>query len=143
MKRAGPRKKFKRRHTGPKPLVRKPMSDPAIYTGTVIIGLFIVLLGAVFTDVRYWPWFMLGYVALVAYLINIFAWQTYRGQRLVNWQQSLARIPLRFVGYGTKEGKPLEAAHDHPETLKAVQVSVAIGIIILAMLAVIAWRLAG
>jgi hypothetical protein len=75
----------------------------------------------------------LGYIFAVAYLINLYAFQVYRGKRLENWQQSLARIPLRFVGYGAKGGKPLEAAHHHQETKNALLMSIVISAAIVVL----------
>ena len=112
----------------------RPMSDRAIYLGLAIVGLFAVLLAWLFTDGQYWNVVALGYVAAVAYLINFYTYQIYRGKRLDHWQQALARIPLGFVGYGTKGGKPLEAAHDHEEVKKALGLSVVICLALLVLL---------
>ena len=110
------------------------MTDRAIYLGFAIVGLFIVVLSWLFTDGRYWNVVALGYVAAVAYLIHFYTFQAYRGRHLDNWQQALARVPLRFVGYGTKGGRPLEAAHDHAETKKALGLSVAVSLALLVVL---------
>lgn len=107
------------------------MSDRAVYLGMLIVGFFFVMLGWLFAP-EYWGLFALGYLALMAYLINFSVLDVYRGKHLANWRQSLARIPLRTVGYGTKEGRPLDAAHDHPETFRALTWSLIISLIVLA-----------
>jgi hypothetical protein len=124
-----------RRPHAPKPPGSRPMSDKAVYIGIGIVGLFTVLLGWLFTDGLYWQAVALAYILLVAYLINLATFQVYRGKEVSNLQQSLARLPLRFIGYGTKEGKPLEAAHDHPETRTALLASILISALVIAALA--------
>lgn len=129
MTRTAERRKKKKQVAGPrKPHAPKPMTDRAIYLGFLIVGFFVVALAWLFFDgqKQYWGVIALGYVAAVAYLVNFYTFQVYRGKHLDNWQQALARLPLRFVGYGTKGGKPLEAAHDHEETKKALFVSIAV-----------------
>jgi hypothetical protein len=127
------RKKKRNAHVRTKPAPR-PMSDRGVYLGLTIVGLFAVLLASLFFGVEYWGVVALGYIAAVAYLINFYTFQVYRGKHLDNWQQSLARIPLSFVGYGTKGGKPLEAAHDHDETKKALGLSVVVSLALLVIL---------
>lgn len=143
MTRTAPRRKPKPKH---KPVVnrikpRRKTSEKAIYGGVVVIGFFAVMIAVLFTQMEYWALFSVGYLAVIAYLIHINVWHVYRARHLADWQQALAKIPLRFVGYGTKDGKPLEAAHDHPETLRAFIVSLLISIVILGLLGFAAWRL--
>lgn len=116
---------------------RPRISDATLFLGFAIIGAFAVLVLSLATGVE-WPQIALGYVAAIAILINLYAFRAYRGGRLEGWQQALARVPLRFVGYGSRGGKPLEAAHDHPETRKALIVSVVVSGIVLVILALIA-----
>jgi hypothetical protein len=141
MTRTAARKKPKRHPVRARRPPRKPITDRAVYIGIVVVGLFIVLLGALFAGPEIWPAILVGYLAMVAWHINASAFRAYRGRSLADWQQSLARIPLRPVGYGTREGKPIEAAHDHPETLKAVRISIAVSVAIVAAAAVFAWRM--
>lgn len=120
---------------------RRPTTDRAIYLGILIIGFFFVLLASLFWELDYWAIFTIVYLAFIAYLVNFYTFQVYRGSRLANWQQALARVPLRFVGYGTKGGKPLEAAHDHSETLRALTLCVVVSLAILGAMTLATWRL--
>lgn len=113
------------------------MSDRAIYGGFILVGFFIVVIAWLFTDGRYWREVVLGYLLAIAYLLNFYTIQVYRGKHLANWKQALARVPLRFVGYGTKEGKPLEAAHDHPATRTALLVSLLVCLALLVIVSLI------
>jgi hypothetical protein len=134
MTRAPDRSRKKKRIAGPrKPPAVKPMTDRAVYLGIGIVGFFIVMLVFLFTDGEYWRPVALGYLIAVAYLINYYVFQVYRGKHIEHWQQSLARVPLRPVGYGTKGGKPLEAAHHHQETKKALLVSIAVSAAIVVL----------
>ena len=66
---------------------------------------------------------------------NTAAISVYRGGTLPPWRQALARLPLRCAGYGTKGGKPVEAAHDAPGAKKMIIASVVFSIIALLVLA--------
>jgi hypothetical protein len=132
MSRSAERRRRRKRMYTPRPRAIKPMSDHAIYLGVAVIGLFTTILAWLFTDGRLWGAIGLVYVALVFYLINFYTFQAYRGKHLGNVSGALARVPLRFVGYGTKEGKPLEAAHDHPETRNALLLCLLICLVVLA-----------
>lgn len=103
----------------PKPAV-KPMSDRAVYVGIIIVGLFVVMIGWLFTDGVYWRQTLLGYTLLMILSINFAGWDVCRGRRLPDWKHSLAKIPLRFAGFGTAAGKPLDAAHHQPAAKAAM-----------------------
>ena len=137
------RKRQKKVHTTPRAVqadAPKPTKDRTIYAGLALIGFFVVAFGwLLFPDSG---WLSAGitaviYVAIIAYLVNIHTWHVYRGRHLGNFSQSLARIPLRFVGYGTKDGKPLEAAHDHAEARNALLMSVLVSLLIIGILALL------
>jgi hypothetical protein len=130
------RDKVKRRVHATKPELPKPTSDKVIYSGLALIGFFVCAIGSIIFEEQ-WRWMAVGYVALIAYLVNINVWHVYRGRHLGNLPSSLARIPLRFVGYGSKGGKPLEAAHDHASTLKAFFVSVIVSLLMVAVVALL------
>jgi Flp pilus assembly protein TadB len=135
MSKASSKRRLKRHR--PRLQTSKPISDRAVYFLMLCVGLFIVILTWLFTQGEYWWAVALGYAVAVAYLINFYTFQAYRGRHLGQWQQSLARVPLRFVGYGTKAGKPLEAAHDHPETRTALLTSIIVSLIVVAGLSVL------
>jgi hypothetical protein len=137
------RKSQKKVHRHPQKVqaeVSRPTKDRTIYAGLALIGFFAVAFGwLLFPDSGSLPAGITAviYVAIIAYLVNIHTWHVYRGRHLGNLSQSLARIPLRFVGYGTKEGKPLEAAHDHAEARNALLMSVLVSLLIVAVLALL------
>ena len=101
-----------------------------IYVGLILIGFFAVVLAWLFSE--HWREPLVLYVAIMGYLINASTWKIYKGRHIPNWQQALARIPLHFVGYGTKQGKPLEAAHHHQSTRNALVVSILVSVIVIA-----------
>jgi hypothetical protein len=80
-------------------------------------------------------WFAMAYIVLVAWLTNAAAIAVYRGRSLPPWRQALARLPLRFAGYGTKGGKPVEAAHDQPIAKTVIIASLVITVVLLVVLA--------
>jgi hypothetical protein len=134
-----------KRKTKPRPVVarvRPPRrtSDQAVYGGVIVIGFFSVMIAALFTQVGYWAVLSVAYLTAIVYLIHINVFHVYRGKHLANWQQALAKIPLRFIGYGTKSGKPLEAAHNHSQTLRALMISLVISVVLLAALTLAAWK---
>lgn len=134
MSKRSDRRQRKRPHV-PKPKPPRRTSDRAIYMGFAIVGFFIVILTWLFTSdskIEYWRHVTLGYIVGVAYLINFYTFRTYQGKHLENWKQALARVPLRFAGYGTKDGKPLDAAHGHREARLALLLCIAISMLIIA-----------
>ncbi|MCP3905484.1 MAG: hypothetical protein GY715_17805 [Planctomycetes bacterium] len=132
----------KKRHrkkpgTPPAPRTR----DRSIYLGLFIIGAAVALFAyLVFEGQPYWRHITLGYVIAMAWLMNVYAVSAYRGKHLANWQQALARIPLRFAGYGTKHGKPLEAAHGSVAARRAIIMSVVVSAAIVVLVSfVLLW----
>jgi hypothetical protein len=123
IKKADARRAREHRHSKPKPVRRT--SDQAIYLGLGLVGGFLVILVWLLTDARYWREVLLGYLIAVGWLINLYTFQVYRGVHLPNWKQALARVPLRFAGYGTRDGKPLDAARNQPNAKLALLVSIA------------------
>jgi hypothetical protein len=140
MTRTAVRRKEKKRMVAPRAKPPRKTSDKAIYLGAVLVGFFAVMLAALFMGLHFWPVLSVAYLALVAYVISYDTWQIYRGKHLANWHQAMAKLPLRFVGYGTRQGKPLEAAHDHPEVFKALSIFVVVSLIVLAGLGYLAIR---
>jgi uncharacterized protein (DUF983 family) len=107
-------------------------SDRQIYLGLLIIG-GAVTLGAFLVSTgqsEAWRWTALGYLALMAVLMNLFAFRAYRGKKLANWQAALARVPLRFAGYGTKHGKPLTAAHNAAHARSTIVLSLVLSLVV-------------
>jgi len=106
--------------------------DGAVYWSVLLIGVFVVALAFLLSEGAFVPHVAIGFVALLAVLINAFALRAFLGGRLMGWQQSLARVTLRPVGYGRKGGKPLTAAHGQPEVRNALIVSIVISLLVIA-----------
>lgn len=129
--------KHKRRTSKASRTRRQVAPDRAVYTGFIMIGVFILLLSVPLTQGVLWRHATLIYLGLMAILINRAAWKAYTGRRQFAWQASLARIPLRCVGYGTKGGRPIEAAHGKPVVRRIVLISILVSIVIIAGLTVL------
>ncbi len=110
---------------------RRVTKDRSIYLGLAFIGVILVLLVWLFTD-GHWREMTLGYLFAIAWLTNLYAFNAYAGKSLAQWQQALARLPLRCAGYGSKHGKPLEAAHRASSALRMIWTSIVISIVVLA-----------
>jgi hypothetical protein len=119
------------------PSRRTGAPDGAIYIGLVMIGAFAVWLWTIVTPELQGSWRhgLLVYVILVLALINAYTWQVYFGKRLYRWQQSLARLVLRWAGYGTRGGRPLEAAHGSRRAKVMLILAMATSVVIIAALA--------
>jgi hypothetical protein len=112
-------------------------SDLSICIGLLIIGGAIVLGAYLLTAGENWREVAFGYLVLMAILINVYAVGAYHGKRMANWQQALARLPLRFAGFGTRHGKPLAAAHNAPGARKMIGISIVVSLLILIGLALL------
>jgi hypothetical protein len=104
-------------------------NDRAVYITIMMVGLFI--LGIAFLATDDWPWWIVGMLAAVLAMINYFGWKTVFGHKLAAWQRSLAKVPLRFVGFGTRSGKPLDAAKGEDAAKMALYVMAAMSVILL------------
>lgn len=108
-------------------------SDLAIYGGFLLIGVFVTFLSYLLSP-DHWSQVALGYLIAMAFLVNFYAWQACRGQRLVGWQQSLARLALRWSGFGTAHGRPLEAAKGSNRAKMMLMVSIATSVVLIVLL---------
>jgi hypothetical protein len=120
------------------------MSDRAIYLSALVVGLFVILVGSLLVgEGQYWRYFVLGYLALLLYIINMAGWCIYRGKHIAGWRQSLGKLPLITAGYGSRSGKALEleAAHGQPAVRKAMIICGLVSVAVLALLAVVLLRL--
>lgn len=111
-------------------------NDRGIYIGVVIIGAFIVMLGWLL-EPKWWAIITVGYIAWVAWLVHIFALSVYSGGHLSAWKLALARLSLRWAGFGRAHGKPVEAAHGEPSARKTIVVTSIVSLVIVAGLAVL------
>jgi len=108
-------------------------SDLSRYIVFIMIGLAVTALGWLL-DHSYWRAFAYGYLVLLAYQMNLCAYQAYRGKTMPQWQQSLARLPLRFGGYGRRRGKPVSAAHHARRAMTTIWISLVVSVLLLALL---------
>ncbi len=112
--------------------------DGGVYIGILMIGGFGIWLVTIFSDSPDgWKHGLLGFIIAVGFLVNHAAWQVCGGKTIVGWKQSLARLPLRCVGYGTRGGKPLAAAHGSDRAKMMLFVSIATSFV--AVLALTFW----
>lgn len=114
-------------------------SDLAIYGGFLLIGVFVTFLSYLLSP-DHWSQVALGYLIAMAFLVNFYAWQACRGQRLVGWQQSLARLALRWSGFGTARGRPLEAAKGSNRAKMMLMVTIATSVVIIVGLTLLLIR---
>ena len=115
----------------PKP-VSAPIPDRTVYFMAMLIGGFGVIIACLITNERYLLHWAFGYIALLLYTINLEGWMVYRGKSRSDWRRVLAKLPLMPVGYGTKGGKPLEAAHGQPAVRKALIIFGLISLVVTA-----------
>ena len=108
------------------------LPDGAVWIGIAMIGVFAVALWYLVSRDT-WRHGVVGYVIAVAVLLNLYTWRACQGRPLVRWQQSLARLPLRFAGYGTPGGKPLEAAKGSGRARMMLFLSVATSMVVIAL----------
>ena len=100
--------------------------DGGVCIGILMIGAFGIWLYVIISDgTDAWKHGLIGYAIAVGFLVNFYAWQVCAGRTIAGWKQSLARLPLRCVGYGTRGGKPLSAAHGSDRAKMMLFVSIA------------------
>ncbi len=112
---------------------RRTVPDGGVYIAFVIGGAFAMLLWWI-ADRDSWKSGLIGYLIALAFLVNLNGWRAYRGRHLSGWQQALARLPLRCVGYGAKGGRPIETAHGAPNARMILFVSLAVSAVIILLL---------
>jgi len=115
--------------------------DGGVYIGILMIGAFgIGLFWIASGGGDAWKPGLLGYIIAVGFLVNYSAWQVCAGKTIVGWRQSLARLPLRCVGYGTRGGKPLTAAHGSDRAKMMLFVSIATTFVVVLALTLLLFR---
>jgi hypothetical protein len=129
--RKDPRRKIAAEHRA-----KQRSTDVGVFAAVVMVGGFGLLLWFLM-DFDTFRHAVVGYVLAVAGLINFFALAAYRGRKLALWQQSFARVPLRFAGYGTAGGRPVEAAKGQATARNAVLASAALSAGVVVVLAVL------
>jgi hypothetical protein len=139
--------KAQRKPAARKPAARAPSGrrgapDGAVYIGLVMIGVFGVWLWSILTPetVDSWKHALLVYLIIVLALVNLSTWRVYFGGRLANWQKSLARLSLRWAGYGTRGGRPLAAAHGSRSAKVMLLLAMVTSVVVIVALA---WLLFG
>ena len=108
------------------------LSDKAVWIAIGMVGLFVIALWYLVSR-ETWRHGVVGYLIAVAFLVNFYAWRVSTGHHLLAWQQPLARLPLRWVGYGTKGGKPLDAARGSAGARTMVVVSIAFSTVLIVV----------
>jgi hypothetical protein len=121
---------------------RRPATlDGGVYIGLLMIGLFGIWLWTILVPGEDpWKAALLGYVIAVLGFVNFFAWRACSGVHLAGWQQSLARLVLRWAGYGTVGGRPLEAARGSQRARMVLLVGVSASAIAIAALTWLLYR---
>ncbi len=132
-------KKHRRKDSRSRP-AQSRISDRSIYGALIIIGLAVVALGFLQTTGKHWQEVLLGYLLIVMALVNMSAFNAYIGRQQAAWQRALARLPLQCVRYGTKHGKPIEAAHNSPRARNMVIISILFSLIVLTGLTLLLFR---
>jgi hypothetical protein len=124
-------------HAPAKPAV----SDAAVYVALLMIGAFAIMLaGLLLHDLAHWTHVLVGYLIAMVVLINLYAWQAYRGKHLQGWQEALARLPMRIAGYGRKGGKPLQAAKGQADARTTLMLFGAGSVLVVAVVSVLLIR---
>jgi hypothetical protein len=101
-----------RKQTARAPARRAGAPDGAVYIGLIMIAAFAIWLWTIIAnEPGSWKPALLVCTVILLALVNLYTWRVYFGARLAPWKQSLARLTLRWAGYGTRGGRPLEAAH--------------------------------
>lgn len=133
-------KKRKQKSGGPAASMQSPRyvaRDRTIYIGILVITLFAMFLATMLIGIEQWPITALAAVVVLSWLVNWHAFLAARGTQMAHWKQALARLPLRCVGYGSKGGRPIEAARDEPAAMKMVIISSLVSVVIIAVMAVL------
>ena len=113
---------------------RTGTADGGVYIGLLMIGVFGIGLISIFSseNTDAWKHGLVGYVIALAFFVNLSAWRVCAGKELTGWRQSLARLPLRCAGFGTRGGKPLAAAHGSDRAKMMLFVSIATSALVIA-----------
>ncbi len=134
MSKAHHHRSARKAHARSKP-ARQGAPDGAIYLGILMIGAFGVFLWHIMGGE--WQHALVGFTIAVAVLVNLYTWRVCRGQSVLPWQAALARLPLRCAGYGTKGGKPIEAAHGSDRAKIMLYLSIATSAVVIVVLTVL------
>ena len=111
---------------------RSEPRDAAVWIAIVMGGVFAMVLWYLVSS-ETWRHGLVGYLIAVAVLVNYYAWRVSAGRSLRGWQRAMARLPLRWVGYGTRNGKPLDAAKGSPRARLMILVSIAASTVLIVL----------
>jgi hypothetical protein len=129
-------RKRKKTNSPQKKPPERTISDRSFYLGFMFIGAFLIGLVWLATG-GHWKEPLLAYCLLLCLMTVSYAYRACRGEHLPPWRQSLAKLILRWAGYGTKDGKPIDAAHDAPAAKKAVGFGAVACLVVLAGLTLV------
>jgi hypothetical protein len=124
-----------RKHPPRAPAPRAGAPDGAVYIGVIMIAAFAVWMWTIVSGPDSWQPALLVCTTIVLALVNLYTWRVYFGARLAPWQQSLARLSLRWAGYGTRKGRPLEAAHGSRPAKIMLILTMATSVVVIVALA--------
>ena len=105
-------------------------NDRGIYAVIIMVGLFGLGLWYL-VSYETFPHAVIGYLAAVLGIVNWCAFKAFSGMDMADWQESLARLPLHFAGYGTRQGRPVKAAQGQANAKMVLMISVALSVAIL------------
>jgi hypothetical protein len=125
-----------RKHTARAPARRAGPPDGAVYIALIMIAAFAIWMWTIVAPgPDSWKHALLVCTVILLALVTLYTWRAYFGARLAPWKQSLARLSLRWAGYGTKKGRPLEAAHgSRPATIMLI-LTMATSVVVVVVLA--------
>ncbi len=110
--------------------------DGAVYIGLIMIAAFAIWLWTIVAPgPDSWKHALLVCTVILLTLVNLYTWRVYFGARLAPWKQSLARLTLRWAGYGTRKGRPLEAAHGSRPAKIMLILTMATSVVVIVALA--------
>ena len=125
-----------RKHTARAPEGRTGAPDGAVYIGLIMIAAFAIWMWTIVAPgPDSWKHALLVCTVILLALVNLYTWRVYFGARLAPWKQSLARLTLRWAGYGTRKGRPLEAAHGSRSAKIVLILTMATSVVVIVALA--------
>ncbi len=125
-----------RKDTARAPAGRAGAPDGAVYIGLIMIAAFAIWLWTIVAPgPDSWKHALLVCTVILLTLVNLSPWRVYFGARLAPWKQSLARLTLRWAGYGTQKGRPLEAAHGSRPAKIMLILTMATSVVVIVALA--------
>ncbi len=134
MTKTAAKKHRKRRQKSEKAAARRSNDRGVLGAMLLVVGFILVLW--FFIANESFPHAIIGAAVAVLGWINYVAFRIYLGSKVADWQRPLAKIPLQFAGYGSEEGKPLEAAKGQSNARNAILIFLLASVLFIVALAV-------